>query len=78
MCHLGNVIAVSAPGKFGYQFGAMHENDSEDMQAILQFAEDYIESQEGFTKNKTRPARLSRNILARIPPPLPTFTSIAE
>ncbi|KAJ2534064.1 hypothetical protein IWW43_002522 [Coemansia sp. RSA 1935] len=78
MCHLGNVIAVSAPGKFGYQFGAMHENDSEDMQAILQFAEDYIENQEGFTKNKTRPARLSRNILARIPPPLPTFTSIAE
>ncbi|KAJ1888950.1 hypothetical protein LPJ66_008300 [Kickxella alabastrina] len=78
MCHLGNVIAVSGPGKFGYQFGAMRENDSEDMQAILQFAEDYIESSEGFTKNKTRPARLSRNILARIPPPLPTFTSIYE
>ncbi|KAJ2852403.1 hypothetical protein IWW36_000290 [Coemansia brasiliensis] len=78
MCHLGNVVAVSAPGKFGYQFGAMHENDSEDMQAILQFAEDYIESQEGFTKNKTRPPRLSRNILARIPPPLPSFTSISE
>ncbi|KAJ2049639.1 hypothetical protein H4S04_003097 [Coemansia sp. S16] len=78
MCHLGNVIAISGPGKFGYQFGAMHENDSEDMQAILQFAEDYIESSEGFTKNKTRPARLSRNILARIPPPLPTFTSLAE
>ncbi|KAJ2080244.1 hypothetical protein H4R24_003219 [Coemansia sp. RSA 988] len=78
MCHLGNVIAMSAPGKFGYQFGAMHEDDSEDMQAILQFAEDYIESHDGFTKNKTRPPRLSRNILARIPPPLPTFTSIAE
>ncbi|KAJ2743127.1 hypothetical protein GGI20_003978 [Coemansia sp. BCRC 34301] len=78
MCHLGNVIAISGPGKFGYQFGAMHENDSEDMQAILQFAEDYIESSEGFTKNKTRPPRLSRNILARIPPPLPTFTSLAE
>ncbi|KAJ2800055.1 hypothetical protein H4R20_004202 [Coemansia guatemalensis] len=78
MCHLGNVVAMSAPGKFGYQFGAMHEDDSEDMQAILQFAEDYIESQDGFTKNKTRPPRLSRNILARIPPPLPTFTSIAE
>ncbi|KAJ2068255.1 hypothetical protein GGH13_004980 [Coemansia sp. S155-1] len=78
MCHLGNVIAISGPGKFGYQFGAMHENDSEDMQAILQFAEDYIESSEGFTKNKTRPARLSRNILARIPPPLPTFTSLAD
>ncbi|KAJ1657253.1 hypothetical protein GGF38_004438, partial [Coemansia sp. RSA 25] len=78
MCHLGNVVAISGPGKFGYQFGAMHENDSEDMQAILQFAEDYIESSEGFTKNKTRPPRLSRNILARIPPPLPTFTSLAE
>ncbi|KAJ2695112.1 hypothetical protein H4218_005334 [Coemansia sp. IMI 209128] len=78
MCHLGNVIAIAGPGKFGYQFGAMHENDSEDMQAILQFAEDYIESSEGFTKNKTRPARLSRNILARIPPALPTFTSLAE
>ncbi|KAJ1729918.1 hypothetical protein LPJ61_003291 [Coemansia biformis] len=78
MCHLGNVVAMSAPGKFGYQFGAMHEDDSEDMQAILQFAEDYIESAEGFTKNKTRPPRLSRNILARIPPSLPTFTSIAE
>ncbi|KAJ2708325.1 hypothetical protein H4R19_004806 [Coemansia spiralis] len=78
MCHLGNVIAMSGPGKFGYQFGAMHENDSEDMQAILQFAEDYIESPEGFTKNKTRPPQLSRNILARIPPPLPSFTSIAE
>ncbi|KAI9502516.1 hypothetical protein BX070DRAFT_226292 [Coemansia spiralis] len=78
MCHLGNVIAVSAPGKFSYQFGAMHENDSEDMQAILQFAEDYIESPEGFTKNKTRPPRLSRNILSRIPPPLPSFTSITE
>ncbi|KAJ2617705.1 hypothetical protein H4S08_000213 [Coemansia sp. RSA 1365] len=78
MCHLGNVIAMSAAGKFGYQFGAMHEDDSEDMQAILQFAEDYIESQDGFTKNKNRPPRLSRNILARIPPPLPTFTSIAE
>ncbi|KAJ2092190.1 hypothetical protein IW138_001257 [Coemansia sp. RSA 986] len=78
MCHLGNVIAISGPGKFSYQFGAMHENDSEDMQAILQFSEDYIESAEGFTKNKTRPPTLSRNILARIPPPLPTFTSIAE
>ncbi|KAJ1645936.1 hypothetical protein J3B02_002396 [Coemansia erecta] len=78
MCHLGNVIAVSGPGKFGYQFGAMHESDSEDLQAILQFAEDYIENPEGFTKNKTRPPRLSRNILARIPPALPTFTSIAE
>ncbi|KAJ2163017.1 hypothetical protein GGF46_000203 [Coemansia sp. RSA 552] len=78
MCHLGNVIAVAGPGKFSYQFGAMNENDSEDMQSILQFAEDYIESQEGFTKNKNRPPRLSRNILARIPPPLPTFTSIAE
>ncbi|KAJ2782527.1 hypothetical protein H4R18_002220 [Coemansia javaensis] len=78
MCHLGNVIALTAPGKFGYQFGAMHEDDSEDMQAILQFAEDYIESTEGFTKNKTRPPRLSRNILSRIPPPLPIFTSIAE
>ncbi|KAJ2472712.1 hypothetical protein GGI02_001383 [Coemansia sp. RSA 2322] len=78
MCHLGNVIAIAGPGKFGYQFGAMHENDSEDMQAILQFAEDYIESSEGFTKNKTRPPRLSRNILARIPPPLPTFTSLAD
>ncbi|KAJ1905420.1 hypothetical protein LPJ81_001935 [Coemansia sp. IMI 209127] len=77
MCHLGNVIAVSGPGKFSYQFGAMHENDSEDMQAILQFSEDYIESAEGFTKNKTRPPTLSRNILARIPPPLPAFTSIA-
>ncbi|KAJ2866309.1 hypothetical protein GGI22_001308 [Coemansia erecta] len=76
MCHLGNVIAVSGPGKFSYQFGAMHENDSEDMQAILQFSEDYIESAEGFTKNKTRPPTLSRNILARIPPPLPAFTSI--
>ncbi|KAJ2541152.1 hypothetical protein EV175_006169 [Coemansia sp. RSA 1933] len=78
MCHLGNVIAVAGPGKFSYQFGAMHENDSEDMQAILQFSEDYIESDEGFTKNKTRPPTLSRNILARIPPPLPTFTSIAS
>ncbi|KAJ1816705.1 hypothetical protein LPJ56_004234 [Coemansia sp. RSA 2599] len=78
MCHLGNVIAVAGPGKFGYQFGAMHESDSEDLQAILQFAEDYIENPEGFTKNKTRPPRLSRNILARIPPALPTFTSIAE
>ncbi|KAJ1721278.1 hypothetical protein LPJ53_004174 [Coemansia erecta] len=78
MCHLGNVIAVAAPGKFSYQFGAMHESDSEDLQAILQFAEDYIEIPDGFTKNKTRPARLSRNILSRIPPPLPTFTSIAE
>ncbi|KAJ2512911.1 hypothetical protein H4217_006622 [Coemansia sp. RSA 1939] len=78
MCHLGNVVAVAGPGKFSYQFGAMHETDSEDMQAILQFAEDYIESAEGFTKNKTRPPRLSRNILARIPPPLPSFTSIAE
>ncbi|KAJ1963938.1 hypothetical protein GGI12_001736 [Dipsacomyces acuminosporus] len=78
MCHLANVVAVSAPGKFGYQFGAMREDDSEDMQAILQFAEDYIESDEGFTKNKTRPPKLSRNILARIPPPLPTFTTVAE
>ncbi|KAJ1936813.1 hypothetical protein EC988_008083, partial [Linderina pennispora] len=75
MCHLGNVIAMSAPGKFGYQFGAMREDDSEDMQAILQFAEDYIESDEGFTKNKTRPPRLSRNILSRIPPALPAFTT---
>ncbi|KAJ2761365.1 hypothetical protein IWQ56_003648, partial [Coemansia nantahalensis] len=78
MCHLGNVVAMSAPGKFGYQFGAMHEDNSEDMQAILQFAEDYIESTDGFSKNKTRPSQLSRNILARVPPPLPSFTSMVE
>ncbi|KAJ1922571.1 hypothetical protein IWQ60_006437 [Tieghemiomyces parasiticus] len=68
VCDRGNAIAFAAPGKYTYQFANVDHTDPEALHDIMQFAHDYIHSQDGFTKGKTRPPTLRKNITARIPP----------
>ncbi|OMJ24296.1 hypothetical protein AYI70_g1690 [Smittium culicis] len=67
-CSRGNVIAFGAQNKFSYQFCDLNEVDNEHLEDILEFASMYTESEDGFSKTKTRPNHLRSNLLARIPP----------
>ncbi|KAJ1957572.1 hypothetical protein IWQ62_005059, partial [Dispira parvispora] len=74
VCDRANAIAFTAPGKYIYQFADIDHTDPEALHDIMQFAHDYIHSEDGFTKTKKRPERLRKNITARIPPlTLPHF-----
>ncbi|KAJ1660135.1 hypothetical protein IWQ61_000898 [Dispira simplex] len=74
VCDRANAIAFTAPGKYMYQFADIDHTDPEALHDIMQFAHDYIHSEDGFTKTKKRPQRLRKNITARIPPlTLPHF-----
>ncbi|KAJ1979649.1 hypothetical protein H4R33_005671 [Dimargaris cristalligena] len=68
VCDRANAIALSAPGKYTYQFADLDHTDPEALHDIMQFAHDYIHSQDGYTKSKQRPTRLRKNVTARIPP----------
>jgi predicted metal-binding protein len=71
-CDRGNCIAVTASGKFTYQFGDLDERKPEVLDDIMRFVSQYTESEDGFSKTKTRPTWMKSNVLARIPPlPLP-------
>jgi len=71
-CNRGNVVALSAPGKYTYQFGDLDETSPEQLQDLLTFTEQWMASPDGFSKSATRPKRMRGNILSRIPPlPLP-------
>ncbi|OMJ14705.1 hypothetical protein AYI69_g8480 [Smittium culicis] len=67
-CSRGNVIAFAAQNKFSYQFCDLNEVNNEHLEDILEFASMYTESEDGFSKTKTRPNHLRSNLLARIPP----------
>ncbi|RKP08688.1 hypothetical protein THASP1DRAFT_23374 [Thamnocephalis sphaerospora] len=71
-CDRGNCIAVMAPGKYTYQFGDLDERRTEVLDDVMRFVNSYMESEDGFSKTKTRPAWMKSNVLARIPPlPMP-------
>ncbi|KAJ1672535.1 hypothetical protein EV182_006986 [Spiromyces aspiralis] len=77
-CDYANVVALAAPNKFQYQVAKIREDDPEDIEALLEFAESYLENEEdGFTKSKTRPNRLKGKVVARIPPLKPDFRNRA-
>jgi len=59
---------MCAPGKYSYQFGDVDERDPKQLEAVLGFVEDWVQSEDGFTKSRTRPEGMRKNILARIPP----------
>ncbi|OLY82719.1 hypothetical protein AYI68_g3152 [Smittium mucronatum] len=67
-CSRGNVIAFRSVNKFAYQFGDLNEVDNEHLEDILEFANMYMDSNDGFSKSKTRPYELRANLLSRIPP----------
>ncbi|OMH79279.1 hypothetical protein AX774_g1370 [Zancudomyces culisetae] len=77
-CEWGNVIAFAAEGKFAYQFGDINEGDAEDLNAVLEFTDFYLNSEDGFSKTKTRPARMKSNVLSRIPPFSEKFTNLED
>ncbi|PVU92857.1 hypothetical protein BB559_003556 [Furculomyces boomerangus] len=77
-CSRGNVIAFSSENKYSYQFGDINEVDEEDLSSILEFASTYMESEDGFTKTKTRPSKLKNNLLSRIPPLSNNFRNLAQ
>lgn len=65
-CDMANCIAFrAAPDKYCYQFG---EQKGENISDIEDFAKMYVESDDGFSKSKTRPVSLRKTLLARIPP----------
>ncbi|KAI9596116.1 hypothetical protein BDF19DRAFT_413148 [Syncephalis fuscata] len=72
-CDRGNCIAITAPGKYIYQFGDLDERRPEVLDDIIRFTMNYMESADGFSKTKTRPTWMKSNVLARIPPlPMPS------
>ncbi|RKP22328.1 hypothetical protein SYNPS1DRAFT_25973 [Syncephalis pseudoplumigaleata] len=72
-CDRGNCIAITAPGKYTYQFGDLDERRPEVLDDIVRFTMNYMESADGFSKTKTRPTWMKSNVLARIPPlPMPS------
>jgi predicted metal-binding protein len=72
-CDRGNCIAITAPGKYTYQFGDLDERRPEVLDDIIRFTMNYMESTDGFSKTKTRPTWMKSNVLARIPPlPIPS------
>ncbi|KAI8053727.1 hypothetical protein BDF22DRAFT_434446 [Syncephalis plumigaleata] len=72
-CDRGNCIAITAPGKYTYQFGDLDERRPEVLDDIMRFTTNYMESTDGFSKTKTRPTWMKSNVLARIPPlPIPS------
>ncbi|KAJ1920568.1 hypothetical protein H4219_001268 [Mycoemilia scoparia] len=72
-CDYANVVAYSAPNKFSYQVAQIKEDNPEEIEALMSFAEQYIESSDGFSKSKTRPNQLKGKVVARIPPLTPSF-----
>ncbi|KAL7754105.1 hypothetical protein RI367_000085 [Sorochytrium milnesiophthora] len=67
-CDLGNAIAYKHDSKFSYVFGTMKENSPEDIEDIVTFTKFYTAPGDAFSKSKTRPGRLRKTGLARIPP----------
>jgi predicted metal-binding protein len=67
-CDRGNVIAMGARGKYTYQFGDLDETDPEQIDHVLQFVRQWVDSSDGFSKRSTRPKRMRSNALARVPP----------
>lgn len=69
-CKQANCIAFSHPNKYQYHFATLEQEDIED---LMTFASFYTEtSGDAFTKKADRPPRLSKTLLSRIPPPLPS------
>ncbi|PVU91859.1 hypothetical protein BB561_004175 [Smittium simulii] len=77
-CSNGNVIAFRGEGKYGYQFGNLDETNPDDLEDILNFANHYVESSDGFSKVKTRPLKMKHNCFARIPPLTKSFRNLDE
>lgn len=69
-CSQTNVIALSAEGKYTYQFGGICERDDEQIDHALDFVENWMldEKTGGYSKSKQRPAKIRTNCLARVPP----------
>lgn len=68
VCDRANAVAFSSPRKFTYQFADLDHNDPSTLEDILEFADQYVESSDGFSKSKERPKRLRANLTARVPP----------
>lgn len=64
-CDYPNCIALRAPGKYSYQFGSLGVDAVPD---IMTFTNDYVRSTDGFSKTRSRPTKLRKTILSRIPP----------
>lgn len=67
-CDRGNAIAMGAHGKYTYQFGDLDETDAEQVNDVLLFTRQWVDSSDGFSKARTRPKRMRSNTLARVPP----------
>jgi predicted metal-binding protein len=65
-CNRHCVIAFSAPGKYTYLFGDIPPDA--DVEAVLECANLYAETADGFLPWSVRPQPLKNGILARIPP----------
>lgn len=64
-CDQANCIAIAGEGKYSYQFADMSLDSVSD---IMEFTKSFVESEDGFSKSKTRPHHVKKTILARIPP----------
>lgn len=72
-CTRGNVVALAGDAKYTYQFGDVDERDEEQVEQVVEFANNWMQSSDGFSKQKTRPRRMRGNCLARVPP-LPAYS----
>ncbi|KAI9297724.1 hypothetical protein K502DRAFT_323117 [Neoconidiobolus thromboides FSU 785] len=69
VCEQGNAIALNGPDtKFAYQFAKLNQDNPKIVDDILDFSAYYIESEDGYSKNKTRPDTLKATITSRVPP----------
>ncbi|KAI9138443.1 hypothetical protein BKA69DRAFT_776266 [Paraphysoderma sedebokerense] len=69
-CAQANVVALSHPLRYTYQFGSLHEFNPTHITDLLAFTKFYVEDEDGlgFSKTKTRPGVLKKGLLSRVPP----------
>nr|WP_276562386.1 DUF1636 domain-containing protein [Hoeflea prorocentri] len=65
-CKRPCVVALSGPSKYTLVFGDLHPQT--DAEAILELAEKYATTTNGFVERADRPEALRAGILGRIPP----------
>lgn len=58
--------AVAAPGKFSYIVGGLAPEDAADLVA---FARAHAESADGIPPWRSRPEKIRKNTISRVPPP---------
>ncbi|QZO02540.1 DUF1636 domain-containing protein [Chenggangzhangella methanolivorans] len=65
-CGRSCAASVAAPGKFSYVVGGLVPEDAED---LARFALAHADAPDGIPPWRTRPEKIRKNTVARVPPP---------